>query len=49
MKEVIPHLMIIFERLNLYIQAHVVVSIDGLLVEEEETNMFRVGAFMEEF
>jgi len=25
----------------------VVVSIDGLLVEEDETNMFGVGAFME--
>ncbi len=26
-----------------------VVLIDGLLVEEEETNMFGVGAFKEEF
>jgi len=26
-----------------------VVSVDGLLIEEEKTNMFGVGAFMEEF
>jgi hypothetical protein len=41
-------LMTFFERLNLAIQAKVIASIDGLLIEEEEkTNMFRVGASME--
>ncbi len=47
MKKVIPLLMITFERLNPSIQTQVVVSIDGLLVEEDETNMFGVGASME--
>jgi hypothetical protein len=46
MKE-IPFFMIVFERLNLYIQAQVVVSVDGLPIEEDETNMFGVGAFVE--
>jgi hypothetical protein len=46
-KEVIPLLIIIFERLNPFIQAKVVVSIDGFSGEEEETNMFGVGAFVE--
>ncbi len=47
MKE-IPLLMRVFERLNLYIQAHVVASVDGLPIEEDETNMFGVnGASME--
>jgi hypothetical protein len=49
MKRIIPLLMIVFERLNLFIQAQVVVSIAELLVEEEETHRFGVGAFMEEF
>jgi hypothetical protein len=49
LKEIIPLLMTIFERLNLSIQVKVVASINGLLVEEEEeTNMFGVGASMEE-
>jgi hypothetical protein len=42
--------MTIFERLNLSIQVEVIASINGLLVEEEEeTNMFGVGASMEEY
>jgi hypothetical protein len=49
MKKVIPLLMTIFERLNPSIQAHVVASIDGFLVEEDETNMFVVGASMEKY
>jgi len=47
LKEVIPLLMTIFESLNLSIQAKVVASIDGFFVEEEETNMFGVGAYVE--
>jgi predicted regulator of Ras-like GTPase activity (Roadblock/LC7/MglB family) len=40
--------MIVFERFNPSIQAEVVVSIDGLLVEKEKKfNMFGVGATME--
>jgi hypothetical protein len=39
--------MTIFERLNPSIQAQVVASVDGLLVEEKKTNMFGVGAFIE--
>jgi len=38
--------MTILESLNLSIQAKVVASIDGLFVEEEETNMFGVGAYV---
>jgi hypothetical protein len=49
LKEVIPLLMIFFEMLNNSIQVEVVASIDGIFVEEEEeTNMFSVGASMEE-
>jgi short subunit fatty acids transporter len=49
MKEVIPLFMTIFERLNLYILTQMVISNDGigLPVEEDETNMFGVGASME--
>jgi len=46
MKE-IPFFMIVFERLNLYIQAQVVALVDGLPIEEDETNMFGVRAFVE--
>jgi hypothetical protein len=46
MKKVISLLMTIFERLNPSIQAHVVVSVDGFLVEKDETNMFVVGESM---
>jgi hypothetical protein len=50
LKEVIPFMMTTFERLNPSIQAKVVVSIDGLPIEEEEeTNMVIVGASMKEF
>jgi hypothetical protein len=51
MKEVIPLLMTIFERLNPSIQTQVVVLDDGirLPIEEDDTNMFGVGASMEEF
>ncbi len=45
MKE-IPLLMIVFKRLNLYIQTNVVASVDGLPIEEDETNMFVVGALV---
>jgi len=48
MKEVIPFFMITFGRLNPFIQAQVVVSVNGFFVEEDETNMFGVGASMEE-
>ncbi len=48
LKEVIPLLMTNFERLNASIQTHVVGPVDGLPIEEEETNMFGVGASMEE-
>ncbi len=41
--------MTIFERLNPSSQAHVVASIDGFFVEEDETNMFSVGASMEKY
>ncbi len=47
MKKVIPFLMTNFERLNLSIQAEVVGLVDGLPIEEDETKMFGVGAFME--
>ncbi len=41
--------MTVFERLNLAIQAWIIVSIDGFPIEEEEkTNMFGVGAYVEE-
>jgi len=36
LKEVIPFLMTHFERLNPSIQVEVVVSIDGLFIEEEK-------------
>jgi hypothetical protein len=49
MKKIIPFLMEFFERLNPSIQAHVVASVDGFLVEEDETNMFGVGASMEKY
>jgi hypothetical protein len=39
----------ILERSNLSIYAQVVAPINGLLIEEEKTNMFSVGAFMEVF
>jgi hypothetical protein len=39
--------MIVFERLNPYIQAQVVALVDGLPLQEVETNMFGVGAFVE--
>jgi hypothetical protein len=50
MKENIPLLMTIFKRLNLFIQSQAVASNDGigLPIEEDETNMFDVGASMEE-
>jgi hypothetical protein len=41
--------MTIFERLNPSIQARVVALVDGFLVEEDETNMFGVGASMEKY
>jgi len=47
LKEVIPLLMTIFERLKPSIQAEVVVSIDELPIEKK-TNMFGVGACVEE-
>jgi hypothetical protein len=47
LKEIIPFLMTIFERLKPSIQVEVVVSIDGLPIKEE-TNMFGVGAPVEE-
>jgi hypothetical protein len=47
LKEVIPLLMTIFERLKPSIQVEVVVSIDGLPIKDK-TNMFGVGAPMEE-
>jgi len=39
--------MTVFERSNPYIQAQVVALVDGLPLQEVETNMFGVGAFME--
>jgi hypothetical protein len=49
LKKIISLLMTIFERLNLSIQAKLVVLIDGLFVEKEEkTNMFGVGASVKE-
>jgi hypothetical protein len=51
MKKIIPLLMTVFKRLNLFIQPQVVASNDGigLPVEEDETNMFGVGASMEKY
>jgi hypothetical protein len=49
MKKIIPFLMTILKSLNPFIQAQVVTSVDGLLVEEEETNIFGVEASMEKF
>jgi hypothetical protein len=39
--------MTVFERSNPYIQAQVVALVDGLPLQEVETNMLGVGAFME--
>jgi len=47
LKEVIPRLMTIFERLNPSIQAKVVASIDGLPIQEtKKIQHVFVGAFM---